>query len=186
MKMSKIYWFALLMVGAVLFTFSQGWSQNRPEKSGPVITNWYAPDKVVYGDPVRFYIEAHATGSDMLRVAVSAYETGWGTLPVDWTYLKAQDQREFEGYLQWNTFSSNAGDIPEWQQVYVTISVFDKAGNESNQVVFPITFGIGGTTISYQPPSPFDQGKVARLGYVNIELYNVNRGYEWPNIGPRG
>ena len=121
----------------------------------------------------------------MLRIAVSAYETGWGTLPVDWTFLKSQNQKEFKGYLHWNTFSSRAGSIPEWQQVYVTISVFDKAGNESNQVVFPITFGIGGAAVSYQPPAPFDQGSVAKLGNVNIELYDISRGLMWENTPTR-
>ncbi len=170
-----------LLVGVIFLsysqTYSQGWGQtySQPSKGGPVITNWYAVDQVVYGDPVRFYIEAHATNQDMLRIAVSAYEVGWGTLPVDWTYLKGQNQKEFKGYLQWNTFSSQAGSLPEWQQVYVTVSVFDKAGNESNEVVFPITFGIGKGT-SYQVAAPFDQGNVQRLAYLNIELFDVNRG----------
>jgi hypothetical protein len=39
------------------------------------------------------------------------------------------------------------------------VSVFDKAGNESNEVVFPFTFESGAKDPNnYQLPPPFDQG----------------------------
>jgi hypothetical protein len=133
-------------------------------------------DQVVYGDPVKFYIEAHATDHDMLRIAVSAYEVGWGTLPVDWTYLKGQNQKEFKGYLQWNTFSSKASYLNDGTQITMKVSVIDKAGNESNVVVFPFTFegGVKGQ-YQYKPPAPFDQGDIPRVGYIHTDLYEPTK-----------
>jgi len=52
------------------------------------------------------------------------------------------------------------------------VSIFDKAGNESNEVVFPFTFesGVKGA-YQYNLPSPFDQGDLPRLGYIAIDLF---------------
>jgi len=49
---------------------------------------------------------------------------------------------------------------------------FDKAGNESNEVVFPFTFESGvRSPYPRQLPAPFDQGVIPRLGYIMIDLY---------------
>jgi hypothetical protein len=54
----------------------------------------------------------------------------------------------------------------------VKISIFDKAENESNQVVFPFTFESGvNNQYEYQLPAPFDKLKIPRLGHIMIDLY---------------
>jgi hypothetical protein len=57
------------------------------------------------------------------------------------------------------------------------LSVVDKAGNESNEVVFPFTFEITPQQYAYKLPAPFDQGDVPRIGYVATELYYPGLGY---------
>jgi len=50
------------------------------------------------------------------------------------------------------------------------VSIFDKAGNESNVVVFPFEFISRGVP-RYELPSPFSESD-KRLGYIHINLYN--------------
>jgi hypothetical protein len=54
------------------------------------------------------------------------------------------------------------------------VSIFDKAGNESNEVVFPFTFESGvKDPYNYKLPAPFDQGDLPRLGYIDTNLYEA-------------
>jgi hypothetical protein len=56
------------------------------------------------------------------------------------------------------------------------VSIFDKAGNESNEVVFPFTFESGVKDQSeYQLPAPFDKGNIPRIGHIMIDLCYENR-----------
>jgi len=48
------------------------------------------------------------------------------------------------------------------------VSIFDKAGNESNVVVFPFEF-VTGSVPKYELPLPFNKDDM-RLGYVQINL----------------
>ena len=139
----------------------------------PVITSFYGPEVARYGDPIRFYIAAEDPNNDMLRVAVAISQVGYGNYETDWTYLEGDREGRFKGYLQWNTFSKH-GPIPEWTRVSVNISVVDKTGLESNQVVIPMMFE--SYAVSYAPlPAPFDQRDVPRLGYIHIDLFNPFR-----------
>ena len=139
----------------------------------PVITSFYGPELARYGDPIGFYIAAEDPNNDMLRVAVVITQVGYGSYETDWTYLNGDHQGRFKGYLQWNT-SSRHGPIPEWTRVTVKISVLDKTGLESNEVVIPLTFVYN--AVGYAPPpAPFDQRDVPRLGYIHIDLFNPFR-----------
>jgi len=139
----------------------------------PVITTFYGPELARYGDPIRFYILAEDPNNDMLRVAVSISQVGYGTYETDWAYLKGDGGGRFKGYLQWNTLSKH-GPIPEWTRVSVNISVFDKTGLESNQVVIPMMFESYAVTYA-PPPAPFNEGDVSRLAYIHIDLFNPFR-----------
>ncbi len=137
-------------------------------RKAPVVKTSYAPEKVRYGDVLRIYIEAEASDGDMLKIASVVEQVGYGLYPTDWIYLEPQYQHHFRGYLQWNTFSSSTSHISEWTQITLKVSVFDKAGNESNVVVFPFQF-VSEAIPDSQPPPPFNEGD-PRLGYLNINL----------------
>jgi hypothetical protein len=144
-----------------------------PDSKPPVITSFFGPEVARYGDPIRFYIAAEDPDNDMLRVAVTITQQGYGSYETDWTYLNGGHQGRIKGYLQWNTFSKH-GPIPEWTHVTVQISIMDRTGLWSNEVTIPLMFVYN--AVSYTaPPAPFDQRDVPRLGYIHIDLFNPLR-----------
>jgi hypothetical protein len=142
----------------------------------PHITHAFAIDKGYYGCIWKIYIEAETSNGDMDRIAVNVDQRGYGGYPTDWIVLKPGYRKHFSGYLQWNTFSSKASHLPEWTQITMKVSIFDKAGNESNEVVFPFRFESGvRNRCEYQLPAPFDKGNIPRIGHIMIDLFYENR-----------
>ncbi len=182
MNTKKVFCLISLLLALTFFLPCKGWSQMFPYlKQGgthaPIITHAFAVEKGYYGYIWKIYIEAEDPDGEMLRIASVVDQVGVGHYPTDWIYLKSQYQKHFRGYIQWNTFSSRAPYLPEWTQITLRLSVVDKAGNESNEVVFPFTFEITPQQYAYKLPAPFDQGDVPRLGYVATELYYPGLGY---------
>jgi hypothetical protein len=180
MKTNKIFWLMGLVFAVTLFFIPKGWSQTKSETKAPVITHAFAVEKGYYGYIWKIYIEADAQDGDMLRIASVVDQTGYGHYPTDWVYIKPPYRKHLKGYLQWNTFSSNASYLQEWTNITLRVSLFDKAGNESNEVAFPFSFETGvKDQYKYKLPPPFDQGDLPRLGYINIDLvdpYNQDGG----------
>jgi hypothetical protein len=197
MKTKKLIYFLGFLLAFFLLIAPKGWTQPKPEKKAPIITHaswWratippvretqptpetkpptithaFAVEKGHYGYIWKIYIEAEDPDGDMYRIASVVDEPGIGRLPTDWIILKPQNRKHLKGYIQWNTRSSSGG-LPEWTPITLKVSIFDKAGNESNEVVFPFTFesGIKGP-YQYKLHAPFDQGDIPRLGYIDIDL----------------
>ena len=173
MKIRKIFCLLGFVLAVTLFFVSKGWAATTPEIKPPVITNFYGIDHGVYGTIWKIYLEAEAGDKDMSKIVIVVEQPARGRLPVDWIYLKPQYQKRLKGYIQWNTFSSKASYLQEWTQITLKVSIFDKAGNESNEVVFPFTFESGvKDQYQYELPAPFNEGEVPKLGNVFIDLYN--------------
>jgi len=136
------------------------------------ITHFFAADKGPYGCIWQIYIEAEDPDGDMDRISVEVDQTKYGHYPTEWIRIKPQHRKHLKGFLQWNTFSSKASYLPEGTQISVTISIFDHAGNKSNGVIIPFTFGSGVIKRS-QLPAPFDKGIMSRIGYVMVDLCNI-------------
>jgi len=179
-KLLQLFGLSLVLI---LLSAYPGWAQPlgeiqpKPEGKGPIITHTFAVEKGYYGYIWKIYLEAEDPDGQMLRIASVVDQVGYGHYPTDWIYLKPQYRNHFKGYIQWNTFSSNASYLPEWTQITLKVSVVDKAGNESNEVIFPFTFEITPEQYSYEPPAPFDQAGLPRLGYIAINLYYPGEGY---------
>ena len=174
MNARSIYGMSGLVLGLLLFTAPHGWAQAAASPKGPVITHAFTVTKGVYGDAWKIYIEAEDPDGEMLRIATVVDQTGYGRYPTSWLYLKAENRKHFKGYLQWNTADSMVQQ--EWNQLTLTVSVFDKSGRESNEVVLPITFETGVKRVaSYPLPSPFDQGNLVKLGYIDTNLFDPSR-----------
>ena len=135
----------------------------------PRITHSFAADKGSYGCVWKIYLEAEDPDGDMLKIASSVDQVGYGRYPTDWIYLKPQYRKAFKGYIQWNTFSSKASSLPEGTQISVKISIFDKAGNESDAIKVPFTFESGvknQSTLS----APFNNGNIPLIGNITVDL----------------
>lgn len=179
MKTKQIHLFMTFFLGLILIASSRGWAVPNPAATGPVITRAFGPEVAKYGDPIKFYIEADDPVNDMQRIAVAVDQSGYGHYPTDWVYVPKGDGHHLVGYLQWNTFSSNASSMPEWTELTVKISVFDKQGHESNAVVFPLEFVSNGVR-GANPPVPFGSANVQRLGHIDVNLFNPNQMGEEP------
>ncbi|NWG04948.1 MAG: hypothetical protein HXY44_19010 [Syntrophaceae bacterium] len=159
-------------VGAQPLIPPEGAKPIKPGTNAPVIKHTFAVEKGHYGYIWKIYLEAEDPDGDMLRIASVVSQIGYGHYPTDWIYLKSPYQKHFKGYIQWNTFSSRTHLLREWTQIKLAVSVFDKAGNESNVVIFPFEFVSGGKGLySYQLPPPFDQGNLPRIGNIHIDLF---------------
>jgi hypothetical protein len=142
----------------------------------PVITNYFAPRTGIQGDTIKIYLAAEDPDGDMRDIGTQITQVGYGVYPTDWTYLGAENRQRFVGYLQWNTASNDP--LPEWTQIRINISVFDRWGNQSNQIVLPFEFTLGASTVA--PPAPFNQAGIPRLGYISTELRNPDLSEETP------
>jgi hypothetical protein len=182
--MKRKEWFGLLALWLIMIFFIapsgrtqplfpyEGGRQPKPGTNAPIITHAFAVEKGYYGYIWKLYIEAEDSDGDMLRIASVVDQVGYGHYPTDWTYLKPQFGRHFKGHLQWNTFSTKALNLREWTQITLEVSIIDKAGNESNVVVFPFTFESGvKDQYKYKLPAPFDERDISRLGYIHIDLF---------------
>jgi len=161
--------FLFVIVCLVVSIPQMGWSQGVMKGSAPVITASYAVEKGRYGDVLKIYIEAFDPDADMSRIAVSVHQTGYGHYPTDWIVVKPQFRKQMKGFIQWNTFSSRTGSLSEWTNITLTLSIFDRAGHESNEIVFPFVF-VSGAHRERKPPAPFNEEELPRLGHVFIDL----------------
>ncbi|MCJ7786121.1 MAG: hypothetical protein MUP41_19490 [Desulfobacterales bacterium] len=172
MNKRSLFMLSGVVMVMVLFASPRGWAQPKPELKGPIITHAFAVDKGSYGYIWKIYIEAENPDGEMLRIAAVVDQIGYGHYPTDWIYLKPRYQKSFRGYIQWNTFSSKASTLREWTQITLRVSIIDKAGNESNEVVFPFTFESGvKDQYRYKLPAPFNEGDIPKLGNIFIDLY---------------
>ena len=184
MDTKKIFCLIGLLLALTLFLPCKGWTQLFPYTGGgqpkpgthaPIIAHAFAVEKGYYGYIWKIYIEAEDPDGEMSRIASVVDQVGIGRYPTDWIYLKSQHQKHFTGYIQWNTFSTKTSYLPEWTQITLRVSVVDKAGNESNEVVFPFTFEVTPQQYAYKLPAPFDKADLPRLGHVMVDLESPNQ-----------
>ncbi len=168
-SVTVVFLFAVAGIARPLFPYFEG-TEVKPGTHAPKITHSFAVEKGYYGYIWKIFIEADDPDGDMALIATVVNQGGYGHYPTDWLRVRHQYQKKFRGYIQWITFSSRASYLKEWTYLTLKVSVIDRAGNESNVVIFPFTFESGiGDPYKYKLPAPFDQGD-PRLGYVHIDL----------------
>jgi hypothetical protein len=177
----------LMLMGLVVSGCSQGMMAAKPGGPPPIITSFYCANQGAFGNPIKIYLAAEDPAGDMERIAVSVTQVGYGSYPTDWTYLKSGYQKKFAGYLMWDTNSSGTTFLPEWTKITINVTVFDRSGNQSNAVIMPHMFALGRPTNPPMPPV-FNQGRVPRLGYVDVNLMDPDEGNDefWGGFGGRG
>jgi hypothetical protein len=140
---------ALLLVLVAFFLYAGCASNQAMTRAGtapsgmkpPLITSYFAPEKGIQGDIIKIYLAAEDPDGDMRDIGTQITQVGYGVYPTDWTYLRAEYRQHFVGYLQWNTGGNDP--LPEFTQISINIAVFDRWGNQSNQIVLPFEFVSG-------------------------------------------
>ena len=175
---TKIF-LSIFAIGAMtLFFFTFGMAQSKTNSKGPIITHSFAVETGKYIYIWKIYLEAEDPTGDMSKIVSTVDQIGWGEYFADTIPIKPQNRHHLKGYIQWNTFSSPPPTLDVWTQITVKISIIDKAGNESNAVVFPFTFEPGmKDEYKRKLPPPFDQGDLPMLGYIDINIFS-------PFMGP--
>jgi hypothetical protein len=167
---TKIFPYIFGVLAITLLLYSHGWTQPKPGSNAPIITNTFAVDKGYYGYVWKIYIEAEDPTGDMHKIVSTVDQPGWGPYFPDIIMVKSKDQHHLKGYIQWNTFSKNAVQLRDFTPITLRVSILDKAGNESNAVIFPFQF-VSRDAPKFELPSPFSKDD-KRLGYVTIDLYD--------------
>jgi hypothetical protein len=173
-KTSRIIDFAGMAVCFFILIVPVGWTQPMTDAKGPVITGSYAVDRGQYGIVWRIYIEAEAADAEMTKIASVVDQAGQGRYPTDYILLDPQYRKRLRGYLQWNTFSSMGGALKEGDQITLRVSVIDRAGHESREVIFPFLF-VSGVKDQDRLPAPFDQQNIPRIGHIAINLVSQGK-----------
>jgi len=169
-KIKKMLVVVAIFAYAGLLGFEVACAEGTSNGSAPIITHSYAVEKGQYGNIWKIYIEANDQDGDMSEIAVVVHQLGYGHYPTDWIVVKPPFRKEMRGYIQWNTFSSKTSYLREWTNITLTVSVFDKTGKESNEVVFPFEF-VSGAHRYPKPPAPFNGEGLPILGYIHIDLF---------------
>ncbi|MEW6374825.1 MAG: hypothetical protein AB1502_03420 [Thermodesulfobacteriota bacterium] len=177
MKANKFIYFFIFLLTLTFWIIPKGWAQPKPTTSPPVITHSFAVEKGYYGYIWKIYIDAEDPDGDMFKIASVVRQIGYGSYPADWIVIKPQYRKHLKGYIQWNTFSSKAPFLREWTNITLEVSIIDKAGNESNVVLFPFEFVSGiKSPYLYKLTQPFDQGDLPKLGNIFIDLFEPTLG----------
>jgi hypothetical protein len=145
-----------------------------PNPDAPVIKQAYAIDRGMYGTVLKIYLEAEDPKGDLDKIVTQVHQSGYGNYFPDIINLKPQYKKSFKGFIQWNTYSSKASSMDDWIWITVSVYVVNKKGFASNVFEFPFTFETG-TGKAPNPPAPFDQGNLPKIGSVSIDLYNPFR-----------
>ncbi len=154
------------------FIAHNGWTQTRQETHAPVITHAYAADQGLYGTPWKIYIEAEDMDADMDYVIAVVEQPGQGRYPADRILLDPQHRNHLKGFLQWNIRSSTGAALEEGTRITLKVSIIDRFGNESNEVIFPFAFTSGVSSGQSGLPAPFDDENIPRIGFISIDLIN--------------
>ena len=164
--MRKLILFSFFVVVA-LFAPYDGWTQERQKLHTPVITHAYATDRGPYGTNWKIYIEAEDAGGDMNYVYVAVDQTGQGRSSPERLILDPQHQSHLKAFVEWSR--AGAG-LAEGTHITVRISIADRAGNVSNEVVFPFTF-VSEASVQQDVPTPFSGINIPRVGYIGAPHY---------------
>ena len=162
--------FAVCLVAVSVFSSScSGLLEHRAGANPPRITHSYAVDKGAYGETWKFYIEAEDPEGDMIKITYALEQEGVRyEHPVDFVFIKQKYQTSLKGFLSLETTFLREPSMGGSPRLALRVSIFDKAGHESNEAVFRFEFA--GRSQPVSPlPAPFDQGDIPKLGTILVE-----------------
>ncbi len=153
-----------------------------PEVQGtpPTVLDAYAAGRIRPGQTWLIFLRVEDPDGDMKSIAAVLWQAGVGYYPTQTNMLRADDARQFSGYLSMMT---PTGFDLNWDQFELTLIVRDSQGNRSQPVKLPLTFDMGAAP--QEIPEKWQEAgdrRIATLMFniVSSSFYNSRgRGWMW-------
>jgi hypothetical protein len=139
--------------------------------AAPVITSHFAPSDLRAGDTWKIYLRASDSDGDMRYIVATVKQAGVGVYPVSLTRIREENRKELSGYVYLNTMGGSSYSSLTFYSLTLTLWVKDRAGNFSDPVEVPLTFG---SRVEAQPAPPAGAYQDQDLGPVMIFLRSMS------------
>ena len=106
----------------------------------PVVLDAYAAKIIRPGHNWLIFLRAEDPDGDIKSIAAVLWQAGVGYYPTEVNMLKAENTRQFSGYLAMMT---PTGFDLNWDQFELTLILRDSQKNPSQPVKLPLTFDMG-------------------------------------------
>jgi hypothetical protein len=137
----------------------------------PVITSHFASPDLTPGDTWKIYLKASDTDGDMNYIVATVKQAGVGVSPVSLTRIREENRRELSGFVYLNTLAGSSYSSFTFFGLTLTLWVKDRAGNFSDPVEIPLTFG---SRVEAQANPPGGAYQEQDLGPVMIFLRSMS------------
>ena len=137
----------------------------------PVITSHFASSELRPGDTWKIYLKASDTDGDMKYILATVKQAGVGVYPVSFTRIREGNRKELSGYVYLNTMGGSSYSSLTFYGLTLTLWVQDRAGNFSDPVEVPLTFG---SRVEAQAAPPGGTYQEQDLGPVMIFLRSMS------------
>jgi len=111
------------------------------QAASPVITSHFASSDLRAGDTWKVYLKASDPDGDMRNIVATVKQAGIGVHPVSITRIPEGNRKELSGYVYLNTMGGSSYSSLTFYSLTLTLWVQDRAGNFSDPVEVPLTFG---------------------------------------------
>ena len=179
--MDKKIWGVLL--AALVMAIAPGISgaaDKAEGKTAPAITASFAAPEITPGATWKIYLKASDPDGDMRYIVATVKQAGAGVYPVSFTRIREENRKELSGYVYLNTLSGSNYSSLLYYWLTLTIWVQDRAGNFSNPVEVPLTFG---SRVEAQAAPPAGDYKDQDLGPIMVLLRAISARNELGTFG---
>ena len=135
--------------------------------AAPVITSHFASSDLRAGDTWKIYLKASDSDGDMTYILATVKQAGVGIYPISFTRIREENRKELSGYVYLNTMAGSDYSSLTFYGLTLTVWVKDRAGNFSDPVEFPLTFG---SRVEAQAVPPAGSYQEQDLGPVMVFL----------------
>jgi hypothetical protein len=150
------------------------------QAASPVITSHFASSDLRPGDTWKIYLKASDPDGDMKNIVATVKQAGVGVHPVSLTRIREANRKELSGYVYLNTMAGSSYSSLTFFNLTLTLWVQDRAGNFSDPVEVPLTFG---SRVEAQAIPPGGAYQEQDLGPVMIFLRTMSAQNEAGNSG---
>jgi hypothetical protein len=171
-KTLTLGFFALVLAGCAAL---QPYIAPPPQDRGqpPRIVDAYAAKVIRPGDTWMIFVRAEDPDGDMKSIAAVLWQAGVGYYPTQVNLLRAEDGKQFSGYLFMTTppsFHLN------WDEFELTLIVRDSLMNRGQPVKLPLTFDLAARQVIPEKWQEAANHRVASLMFPIESSWFYNRG----------